>query len=116
MFSAGLRTSMADVLAEVRGPALLVRELLVLTLAVPLVTLLVIRVLSVTPPSSVVFALLAICPAAPDVLYGFRRRRSAAPKALAVVGVALATSVLFVPAWLWALERYLGYELRLSAS
>ena len=96
-----------------RRPALLVREGLVLTLAVPLVTLLVIRLLSVSPPSSVVFALLAICPAAPDVLYGFRRRGSAAPKALAVVGVALATSVLFVPAWR-ALERYKGYDLRLS--
>jgi BASS family bile acid:Na+ symporter len=115
MFSVGLRASATDVMAEVRRPALLARELVVLAFAVPLITLLVIRLLEVPAPASVVFVLFGICPAAPYVLYGFQKRGSAASKALAVVGIALAMSVIMVPTWVWILNRYLGYELRVSA-
>lgn len=114
MLSAGLRARPEQLLAELRRPALLTRELLVFGLGVPLLTLLVVRLLPVPPYSGVLAVLFGICPAAPVLLSAFQSRETAASKALAVVAVALAASVIIVPAWVWALNRFFALGLRLS--
>lgn len=116
MLSVGLRSRPGQVLAEVRRPALLIRELLLLALGVPLLTLLVVRVLTFPPRTAVIVILFAICPAAPFLLHGFQRRETAASKALAVVAVALAASVFIVPAWILLLNHFSELDLRVSAS
>jgi BASS family bile acid:Na+ symporter len=114
MLSAGLRARPDRLLAEVRRPALITRELLVLGLGVPLLTLLVVRLLPVPPVAGVIAVLFGICPAAPILLQSFQRRETAAPKALAVIAVALAASVIIVPVWIWALNRFFALGLRAS--
>jgi bile acid:Na+ symporter, BASS family len=114
MLSAGLRVQPERLLAEIRRPALAIRELLVLGLGVPLLTLLVVLLLPVPPRARVVAVLFGICPAAPVVLQSFQKRETAASKALAVVVIALAASLFIVPSWIWALNRFFALGIRLS--
>jgi bile acid:Na+ symporter, BASS family len=114
MLSAGLRARPERLLAEVRRPALVMRELLVLGLGVPLLTLLVVLLLPVPPRAGVVAVLFGICPAAPVLLRSFQKRETAASKALAVVVIALGASVFIVPSWIWALNRFFALGIRLS--
>lgn len=114
MLSARLRARPDRLVDELRRPALVTRELLVFGLGVPLLTLLVVRLLPLPPVAGGLAVLFGICPAAPVLLSAFQRRETAASKALAVVAVALAASVIIVPAWVWGLNRFFALGLRLS--
>lgn len=114
MLSVGLKAQPARVLAEIRRPALLVRELLLVAFGVPLLTLLVVKLLPVPPWTAVVAILFGISPAAPFLLTSYHRGESTVNKALAVVAVALAASVFIVPLWLASLNRFFGFSLRAS--
>ncbi len=114
MFTVGLRARPAQVFAEIRRPHLLLRELLVIALGVPLLTLLVVRLLPLPPWTAVVAILFGISPTAPSLIAGFRRE-SVANKALAVITVALASSMIVVPLWVLLLNYFGDLSLRVSA-
>jgi BASS family bile acid:Na+ symporter len=112
MLSVGLRTRPAHVLTVVRQPAFLAREILVIALGIPLLTIIVVKLLPVPQWTAIVALLFGISPAAPALLTAYRYKSSVASKALAVISVALASSIIVVPVWLVLLNRFLGLELR----
>ena len=114
MLSYGLRCRADEMLAQMRHPALLLREILLVAVGVPILMLVILHLVPMSGVAASIFMLFAICPAAPYVLRPFLKRKSAAVKALVVVSVGLLSSIVVIPIWVTILNRYFGFEFRVS--
>jgi BASS family bile acid:Na+ symporter len=108
----GLQTSLADLRQALRGRALLVRTVLVANVAVPLLTMAVMKLLTLPPRVEAMLLLMAICPGAPLFLLRYRREAALPSMLLAVVSLcAMATT----PLWVVFMNRQFSFEFQSSA-
>ncbi len=112
VLSIGLQTSTADLRRALRSSGLLARTALVTNVAVPLLTLLVVKLLPLPPRVEAMLLLMAICPGAPFLL--LRYKRQAALPSVLLVEVSLLAMVT-APVWVAIVNRLFPFHFQTSA-
>jgi BASS family bile acid:Na+ symporter len=112
VLSIGLQTTTADLRRSLRSGGLLSRTALVANVAVPLLTLLVVKLLPLSPRVEAMLLLMAICPGAPFLL--LRYRSQAALPSVLLVEVSLLAMVT-APAWVAIVNRLFPFHFQTSA-
>lgn len=114
MLSVGLRTErdvVVIMLRERRG--LVLRALLAVWLAVPLLSLAILYVLRPPPLSAVTLMVMAICPGVPLLLRKTDKAHGDRDTALIVLLATLATATVLTPAWAIVLDRITVLDLHI---
>lgn len=96
LLSIGLQTSIADIKAAAQRRELIMRTALVANFAVPLLAIVLVALLPLTPGARGLVLLAAICPGAPFVLTKFKQKVQLPSVLLAAVSV---LAVISVPVW-----------------
>lgn len=112
MLSVGLRTDRAVIVAMLRERrGLVLRALLAVWLAVPLLSLAILYVLRPPPLSAATLMVMAICPGVPLLLHKTDRAHGDRDTALIVLITALATAIVLTPLWAVVLKQFTPLDL-----
>jgi BASS family bile acid:Na+ symporter len=114
VLSVGLRTSWGDLRQAFKQPGLLLRGLLVVELAVPLLTLAIVKLLPVDAPAAGVLLIAAVCPGAPFLVGNVARMGGTREVALALLMVVAFLAPFIAPAWMWALGRFFDVQVSIA--
>lgn len=116
MLGVGLATRPTDLTDLKRRPLLYVRGVLVMLIAVPLWTLLVVRALAIPPLGTLIFMIVAVCPGAPFLPLSTKRKgEHHSVVGLDMLIVVSVLAPLTIPLWVDVLGHILPFELEISA-
>jgi len=106
LLAAGLRSKIRD-LAQPGG--VLVRALLVIEVAVPLVAMLAVALFRVPEAGTALFLIAAVCPGAPFIVRTTEKGGGRASLALTLLVITSLAAPLAIPIWIWLMGRFYGF-------
>lgn len=111
MLSVGLRTETAIVRELFKHSTLLLRALLIVWIAVPLLTLALLHIITPDPTYAAMLMVMAICPGVPLVLGKSSRAHGHHRTSLLILLTTALSAIVMVPLWAAILNRFTAFHL-----